>query len=225
MSGVPAMPLWELLSVRPGITALVGGGGKTTMLYTLARELAERGTVVCTTTTRIFPPSHLPVLDRADRETVERLRCVCVGTAAQAGKLAAPEQTMEELAALADYVLVEADGSRGLPVKAHLPHEPVIPPGVNQTVTVVGASGFARPVREAVYRPEVFCRLAGLGADAPVTPEAVAAVLEAEGLGERIFVNQVESEGLLAAAGRLAAAVSGQVFAGALRRGEWICLS
>lgn len=185
MSGVPAVPLWELLSVRPGITALVGGGGKTAMLYTLARELAERGTVVCTTTTRIFPPSHLPVLDRADRETVERLGCVCVGTAAQAGKLAAPEQTMEELAALADYVLVEADGSRGLPVKAHLPHEPVIPPGANQTVTVVGASGFARPIREAVHRPEVFCRLAGLGADAPVTPEAVAAVLEAEGLGER----------------------------------------
>lgn len=218
------MRLWELLSIRPGVTALVGGGGKTTMLYALARELAGKGSVICATTTRIFPPGHLPVLDRVDRETMERLRCVCVGTATEVGKLAAPGQAMEELAALSDYVLVEADGSKGLPLKAHLSHEPVIPAGAGQTVTLVGASGFARPVRETVHRPEVFCRLAGLGPDEPATPEAVAAVLEAEGLGRKIFVNQVESEGALAAARRLASAVKGQVFAGALRRGEWICL-
>lgn len=217
------MQLWELLSVRPGITALAGSGGKTTMLYTLARELAKKRLVICATTTRIFPPEHMPVLDRVDREAMERLRCVCVGTAV--GKLAAPVQTMEELAALADYVLVEADGSKRLPVKAHLPHEPVIPPGAAQTVTVVGVSGFGRPVRDVVHRAEIFCRLTGLGPDEPVTPEAVAAVLEAEGLGERIFVNQVESEETLAAARRLASAVKGQVFAGALKRGEWICLS
>ena len=60
------MELWELLEVRPGITALIGGGGKTSAMYTLARELARRGTVICTTTTHILPPEHMPVLTGED---------------------------------------------------------------------------------------------------------------------------------------------------------------
>ena len=219
------MQLWELLDVRPGVTALIGGGGKTTMMYTLAQELAERGTVLCITTTRIFPPEHLPVLDRADRETLERLRCVCVGTPAQGGKLSAPAQPIAELAALADYVLAEADGSKGLPVKAHLSHEPVIPPEAGQTVVLVGASAFGRPAREAVHRLEKFCQLTGVSPDAPVTPEAVASLLKAESLGDAAFVNQAETAEAQSAARRLAEMLEIQVFAGSLQRREWKCLS
>lgn len=219
------MQLWELLDIRPGAVALVGGGGKTSMMYTLARELAVHGTVICTTTTRIYPPAHLPLLERVDRAALERLRCVCAGSPVQEEKLAAPVQPVAALAALADYVLVEADGSKGLPVKAHLPHEPVIPPGAGRTVVLVGASGFGRPVREAVHRPEVFCRLADLSPDALVTPGAVAAVLKAEALGGPVFVNQVETGAALDAARRLAEALNGPVFAGSLRKGEWRCLS
>ena len=54
------MLLSRLLSVRPGVTALTGGGGKTAAMYRLARELRREGTVICTTTTRILPPDHLP---------------------------------------------------------------------------------------------------------------------------------------------------------------------
>lgn len=219
------MQLWELLSIHPGVTALIGGGGKTTMMYTLAQELAERGSVICTTTTRIFPPDHMPVLERADRELMARQRCVCLGTPAQAGKLAAPAQPMAELALLADYVLVEADGSKGMPLKAHLPHEPVIPAEAGQTVVLAGASAFGQLAREAVHRLEVFCRLTGLDPDSAVTPEAAAAVLTAEAMGDKIFVNQAETERTLADARRLAAAVEIPVYAGALQRGEWICLS
>ena len=219
------MQLWELLSIHPGVTALIGGGGKTTMMYTLAQELAERGSVICTTTTRIFPPDHMPVLERADRELMARQRCVCLGTPAQAGKLAAPTQPMAELALLADYVLVEADGSKGMPLKAHLPHEPVIPAEAGQTVVLAGASAFGQLAREAVHRLEVFCRLTGLDPDSAVTPEAAAAVLTAEAMGDKIFVNQAETERTLADARRLAAAVEIPVYAGALQRGEWICLS
>ena len=48
------MLLSRLLSVRPGVTALTGGGGKTAAMYRLARELRREGTVICTTTTRIL---------------------------------------------------------------------------------------------------------------------------------------------------------------------------
>ena len=219
------MQLWELLSIRPGVTAFTGGGGKTTMMYTLAGELSARKTVLCCTTTRIWPPSHLPVLEQVDRMALERLRCVCAGVLTPEGKLAAPAQPVAELAALADYVLVEADGSKGLPLKAHLPHEPVIPDEAGQTVVLVGASVFGRPAGEAVHRPEAFCQLTGLSPDAAVTPEAAAALLNAEGLGDRVFVNQAETEPALAAARRLAELLDRPVCAGALQRGEWICLS
>ena len=219
------MDLWELLDVRPGVTALAGGGGKTTMMYTLARGLMASGTVICTTTTRIFPPAHLPALDRVDQGVMARLRCVCVGTPAPEGKLAAPAQPIAELAALADYVLAEADGSRGLPVKAHQPHEPVIPAGTGQTVVLLGASAFGRPARETVHRLETFCQLTGMSPDAAITPEAAAALLRSEGLGDKIFVNQAETRSALDAARKLAALLDCPVFAGSLQRGEWECLS
>jgi len=217
--------LASLLSVRPGITALIGGGGKTTAMYTLARELSRRGRVICCTTTHIRVPGHLPVLCRPQElaEALDRHGCLCVGTPAAEGKLTAPELPMERLAALADYVLVEADGSRGRPIKAHLSHEPVIPAGTGQTILLVGASGFGRPVREAVHRPERFCQLAGTEPDAPVTPEALAAVLEREGLGDRVFINQAETA--MEQARRLAALLPWPVCAGALEGGYWTCLS
>ena len=49
--------LTQLLDVRPGVTALVGAGGKTTAMLTLAEELSKAGRrVIVTTTTHIFPP-------------------------------------------------------------------------------------------------------------------------------------------------------------------------
>ena len=53
--------LCDLLGIRPGITALIGGGGKTTLMYHLARELRQYGTVAVTTTTRIWPPTGIAV--------------------------------------------------------------------------------------------------------------------------------------------------------------------
>ena len=48
----------------PRMTALVGAGGKTTLMYALARRMADAGRrVVCTTTTKIFPPEDgLPMV-------------------------------------------------------------------------------------------------------------------------------------------------------------------
>lgn len=132
---------------------------------------------------------------------------------------------MARLAALADYVLVEADGSRGLPVKAHLPHEPVIPPEARRTILLAGASAFFRPAGEAVHRPEQFCRLTGAAPTDPVRAENLASLILGEGLGDTIFINQAESGEALREACRLAALLPLPLFAGALQRGEWTCLS
>lgn len=223
------MELWELLGIRPGITALIGGGGKTTAMYALARELSRRGTVICTTTTHILPPEHLPVLSGGDlkqlKAALDRHICVCTGRPAAEGKLSAPELSPAQFAELADYVLVEADGSRGLPVKAHLNHEPVIPESTDLTVLLVGASGFGKPVRETVHRWKQFCHLTGALPEDPVTAENVSRLFAAEGFGDVIFVNQAEEPGAMEHARRLAELSSCPVYAGALRGGNWTCLS
>ena len=223
------MELAELLAVEPGITALIGSGGKTTALYLLAEELSRRGTVICAASTHILRPDHLPVLldpsAQALSAALAENRVVCAGRAAAEGKLTAPSLSWAALTALADYVLVEADGARRLPCKAHLPHEPVIPPGTAEALLVVGASGLGRPVQEAAHRPEVFCRLSGLRPEDPITPEALAAVIRAEALGDRVLVNQAEEPAVLAQVQTLAALLPVPVYAGSLRKRSVVCLS
>ena len=229
------MELPALLGIRPGVTAVMGSGGKTTLLRTLGEALAAEGRrVLLCATTKLYPFEGLPNLldstEEALAEALETHRLVCAGTPVPGtGKLTAPGIPMARLAALADYVLAEADGSAGRPLKAHAAHEPVIPPEANQIVILVGASGFGWPVQEAVHRPEVFARLTGLGPEAPASPEAVAEVLQREAASDwppvRVVVNQAEGEDALEAARRLAARLSWPVCAGALKRRMWICLS
>lgn len=198
------MGLAGLLGVGRGVTSVVGSGGKTSLLAALARELP--GTVVLTTTTHVLPFPGVPLVTAADEGEVAAAlrasRVVCVGSWAEQdgdarrgrpGKLAAPALGIRALAALADHVLVEADGARRLPLKAHAAWEPVVPACSTRTVLVLGASGLGRPVREAVHRPEVFCGLAGCAPDDPATPERVARAANAEALADVALVNQADA--------------------------------
>lgn len=189
------MGLAEKLGVGAGVTAVVGSGGKTSLLAELARELP--GTVVLTTTTHILPFPEVPLLTSpTEREVEAALRdghVVCVASRAEDGcKLTEPALGIEALAGLADYVLVEADGARRLPLKAHAAWEPVIPGCARRTVLVVGAGGLGRPVADAVHRPEVFCGLAGCAAGDAATPGLVARAANAEALADVALVNQAD---------------------------------
>ncbi|OUO60481.1 selenium cofactor biosynthesis protein YqeC [Olsenella sp. An270] len=189
------MALAETLGVRPGVTSVIGSGGKTSLLSALARELP--GTVVLTTTTHILPFPDVPLMtseDAADvRAALAASRVVCVGSQAEKdGKLVAPELGIDALASLADHVLVEADGARRLPLKAHAPWEPVIPACSGRTILVLGTSGLGHPVREKVHRPELFCELVGCTPDDLATPELVARAANAEALADVALVNQAD---------------------------------
>lgn len=166
----------KLLGLRPGVTAVIGSGGKTSLLRRLAEELP--GTVLLCTTTHIRPFEEYPLLTAPTPEDIRKAlttrRILCLGTPCENSKLTAPSLSVETLATLADYVLVEADGSRQLPLKAHDAHEPMIPAVSRQVICVVGASGFGKPIRESVHRPEQFCALTGAAASDPVTPEQAA---------------------------------------------------
>ena len=218
------MTLSQLLDIRPGVTAVIGGGGKTTLLRTLGEELAGHHTVLLCTTTKILPFPDLPCARTAAKlDQLRRShRLLCAGTDVPGtGKLAAPETPMALLAERFDYVLAEADGAARRPLKAHAPHEPVVPPEANQTICVVGASGFGQPISEAAHRPERYALLAGVPETAEAAPETVAAVLRAEGLHTKVYVNQVETLWELASARTLAALLDCPVLAGSLHRKEY----
>lgn len=186
------MQIAPLLNIGRGVTALIGGGGKTTLLYTLTEELRKKGTVLLCTSTHIMRPTQYEVLERAGEAELSAALsahgAVCVGEPSAEGKLGPPSLSFDALARLADYVLVEADGSRRLPLKAHAPHEPVIPKEAGCVLCVVGARGFDRPIREAVHRPEQFCTLTGARPDEPASPALAARALAAEGFTQTIVL-------------------------------------
>ena len=218
------MKFCEALDVRPGVTAVIGSGGKSSLLRRLAEEVP--GTVILCTTTHIRPFSEYPVLENpspADiRQALAAGRVLCTGTPCENGKLTAPALPMEVLTELADFVLAEADGSRQLPLKAHAAHEPVIPPQSKQTILVLGAEGLGRTVAQAAHRPALYARLAGAEEGSVVTPALAARMLRAEGLHDRVFVNQADDWERWADAVRaLAAELDCPVAAGSLRRGVW----
>ena len=222
--------LAEILGVRKGVTAVIGGGGKTTLLRTLGEELARSGArVILATSTKFRPFPGIKTVPGGEREIAEALGCAPLVCAAapwgESGKLAESPVPMARLAALADCVLVEADGSAGLPLKAHAPHEPVIPAESGRVILVLGASGFGRPIRETAHRPERYAALAGCDIETAVTPEIAARVIRAEGLGDMVLVNQAETPEARERARKLAEYLALPVYAGSLQRGEIECVS
>jgi probable selenium-dependent hydroxylase accessory protein YqeC len=208
----------DLLHLSRGdCVACVGGGGKTSILSVLTRELTDRGEhVVFTTTTKIHVPSEMPLVllrHRADgSDEVGRLLdshpAVAVGAGlSDIGKvLGLPVDQVCALRHLG-VILVEADGSAGRSLKVHAPHEPVIPPCSSHVLAVAGVDGVGQPADEkTVHRLADLERRFGLRREDTITPWLVASVLMAAvssaPSGARVvyLLNKVDSGDRVAAA-------------------------
>ncbi|MBQ0037072.1 MAG: putative selenium-dependent hydroxylase accessory protein YqeC [Clostridiales bacterium] len=214
------MKLAEMLKIQPGVTALIGGGGKTTLLYHLAEELRRQGTVLVCTTTKIWPPAQYSVAQDSDtlRKMLRDNGVACAGTPTEQGKLAEPNFPW---ANAADYVLVEADGAAGRPFKAHDIHEPVLPKERNNTILVLGADGFGKAISKMAHRPMLYARLAGVMESQSITPAIAAKVINREKFHDRIFINQVDREEEWPLVREFAEKVDCPVVAGALQNKYW----
>ena len=84
--------LWELLGIEKGLTAVMGSGGKTSLLYELAEELRQRGTVLLATTTHIMRPEQYPFAQTAEElaAALAEHGAACAGSYTAEGKLTAP---------------------------------------------------------------------------------------------------------------------------------------
>ena len=145
--------------MQPKCIAIIGAGGKTSALCTLAHAFAAQRALV-TTSTHIFPLTppdcRISLIDPTPDTLLAQLRlpgAVCAGQQANDGKLCAlPPELLAQAAHTADIVLCEADGAHHLPLKLHRTDEPVLPPQTDLCLIVAGLSALGRPVHEAVHR-------------------------------------------------------------------------
>lgn len=187
--------LREALDLKPGeVVSLVGGGGKTSLMFALAHELARAGKrVITTTTTRIMPPraeeSDCVIIEMYEARLIRELRkALAQANHVTAVRLRPDEnhlkgllpETVDNLAqmGLADYIINEADGAARRPIKAPNATEPVVPRTTTLLVAVVGIDALgARLDREKAFRPELISALTGLALGDAITQEAVATLL------------------------------------------------
>lgn len=183
------MDLSRTLRIERGTRlAFTGSGGKTTAMFSVARQLEPP--VIVTTTTHMaryqlgLADSHVMVYS-PDDIVAEQIAGVMlyVGRAEGDIRLSGVQtDALARLQAIADErgipILLEADGSRRLPLKAPAQYEPVIPPFTNYVIHVSGLSGLGKPfTAEWVHRLELFSRLTGLKGGEPITVEALARLL------------------------------------------------
>ncbi len=184
--------LLSYLDLHPGmLCSVIGAGGKTSTVMALARGLQRREQpVMITTTTKIWPPSHLSLLladavdDIVSHQFRRSNRPIVVGDRiGPEGKLyGLAAETVDVLAVRNDrhVILCEADGAAGRPLKAHGPFEPIIPLTSSLVLVVAGLDAIGRRLDETVaHRLEPFTRITGLKAGDLIGPPHVAAAIQA----------------------------------------------
>ena len=252
------IPLSEALGIKKGVNAIIGSGGKSSLLKSLSLELSQKGSVLLTTSTHILPFSHcenicfsdenvsssnenISILNEnalisnenasalnknistlkeknlllgEDIHSEEALKnskallqrkvlslwnksqnpILCLGTLEKNGKLSPFPLPFSALEKMSDYVLVEADGSKRLPGKAHGQNEPQIPKESQRTVLVFGASALHKPISEVIHRVEIFQNFftPSLPPETLLTKELLLQAFRKENLGDCLFVNQLD---------------------------------
>jgi probable selenium-dependent hydroxylase accessory protein YqeC len=219
--------LLDALSSTPGhLIALVGAGGKTSLLYRLAAEARARGLrVLLTTSTHLgSPPAGVPLLLDEGTDLEVRLATaldlhgvvLLAGRVERPDKLAGlPPERVDTLARLADLTVVEADGARGGSLKLPADHEPVVPRSAGLVVVVAALDVLGQPLDGGlVHRLDVVRRATGAGTGTIVDAALVTrALAHPAGYLARVptaarlaaFLNKAEDASGLAAAEQIAA--------------------
>jgi molybdenum cofactor cytidylyltransferase len=188
---VVAIPLNHLavslrLSERE-LIAIVGGGGKTTTLFALGRQLPGR--VILTTTTKMGAEQsgRFQTLEAPSHDTLGdalRLGAVLVRSRVDGHKAVGvlPElcDSWFDDAKLVDHVIVEADGARKRPFKAPRALEPVIPSATTTVLACIGADALGRVIADQCHRPLRVASVAGCSPYERLTPARAATVLLSE---------------------------------------------
>ncbi len=209
-----------------GIISIIGAGGKTSLMFRLAKELADSGkTVLTTTTTKIFMPDQDSSPDTITAGSIDELikkskSCLNRYPHFSAGSSHGPgpgklngfdpdiiDQLQQEN--LFDWIIVEADGAKRKPLKATDTHEPVVPTATTHLVLVTGLDAVGIPLDDThVHRAKLFSRNTGLCMGDTIDEQAIATsiaieIKKAGALGRPrvtlVFLNKADTPDRIAA--------------------------
>ncbi|MHC1784776.1 MAG: selenium cofactor biosynthesis protein YqeC [Anaerolineaceae bacterium] len=179
------MDLFKALRIQADESiAFVGAGGKTSAIFTIARQVGSP--VVITTTTHLFEyqsimgdnrwsPTDRKVFDKIKSEILKGGVHVFTGETSENERVGGlPGDVLEDVRDFCKEkripLLIEADGSKTLPAKAPGSHEPVIPEWIDKVVVCCGLNAIgARLDAEHVHRPEIFSKITGATMGYPLT--------------------------------------------------------
>jgi probable selenium-dependent hydroxylase accessory protein YqeC len=223
------MELNTLLSLKEGsIVSVVGAGGKTTFIFSLAQELRLRYKVLVTTTTKIYVPQRNQydfIVVEDDEGLIEKYCHSERNGIYVFGTLINEEQKLRGLNDTKlmniykyfDYVLIEADGSKRKPVKGWNDTEPIISSNTTATIGILDIQVLGKEINEdLVHRIDKFMELTGAHRNQLIGISHLEALIFSEkGLfknaaGEKtLFINKVESEENFMSAAKLVQKIYG----------------
>lgn len=186
------------------VISFVGAGGKSSLIRVLADEAVSAGkTVVVSTTTHIMPDEYTETDCAHALSQIASLRRVTLGRKTDEGKLGNPgDRCLAQAAAESDLLLIEADGSKRLPLKYPASYEPSIDPHTDAVVVVAGLSSLGQPFGQVCQRGQLAGHLSGTEANDPVTAQTIARLLidgylqgmSNQRIALRVALNQVDSD-------------------------------
>jgi len=158
------------------LISLVGAGGKTTLMFRLAKELVAGGKkVVTTTTTKIVEPSSDETAFLIVNQDEEKLKQAVSSHLDQYRHItiASERLGLRKLRGVSsdlvndlwglqeiDYLIVEADGASGRPIKAPRDKEPVIPSNTTLVVAILGVDGVEMELNDMnAFQPELISKM------------------------------------------------------------------
>lgn len=193
---------------RGGVACIVGAGGKTSLMFHLAKEAKEQGySSYVSTTTRMLIPAprqydECNLSGKGFTNTPLRPGVYVAGRPVSESKMQGVSlEILAHDSQLFDILFLEADGAAGKSLKGWLPTEPVIPLITTHTIGVVDISTVGRVVRDdLVHRLDRFCAISGAKEGELVTvghlynmiTHKMGLFFQAKG-HKVVFINKVES--------------------------------
>ena len=177
----------------------VGGGGKTTALLRLGKELLNsKKRVLLTTTTKMYVPQQQDILTIVKQEADimnnpeiltgdEKLkiwgRGICKPVGDNKKILGVKCSSLDHLFEqdIIDYILVEADGARKKPIKAPAGYEPCIPKKTTIVLGLIGIDAVGKTLNEEnFHRVDIFIREKGFIANSIINTDMVTTLINWE---------------------------------------------
>ncbi|WP_426709330.1 selenium cofactor biosynthesis protein YqeC [Cetobacterium sp. SF1] len=195
----------EHLNLKKGdVLAITGSCGKTTLLFSLAEKLKSRGRVLVTTTTKIFIPKKdeydSMFIGEMDFSSIKDNTVTVYGHSIHGDKIVGWNPSfLKTISKYFDYILIEADGSMGKPLKGWNDDEPQIPLFVTKTIALVNPKVLGEKIDETmVHRLPLFQEQFNKNSEEYVSLEIFSKYINSNHLfkghcGERFyFFNQIE---------------------------------